>query len=109
MLNKIVDAQLSSIYFDHLPTGKDASYTVIYLGTPPSSTIQGGEDYGYEYRPEFYETQHIDLRRDLRDNKARDTESDEDVDTRGLFEKYQYFTPGKHQPLFPSTQSVIWP
>lgn len=75
------------------------SYTVMFVGTPAtkakaasaSKKVSGSEKTIYE--SEFIEPLHMDLKRDVSEgSKAGNTTRD----TRGLFEKYQFFTPGKH-------------
>ncbi|TAQ84535.1 hypothetical protein B7494_g7140 [Chlorociboria aeruginascens] len=85
-LLEINDALLYTTLLDDFPKGY--KYTVIYASTPLTSSIL--EDYTYE--PQFPGMEHMDLKRDfgIRDEGGNKTE----VDTRPLFEKYQYFTPG---------------
>ncbi|EKJ70409.1 hypothetical protein NXS19_012605 [Fusarium pseudograminearum] len=73
------------------------SYTVMFVGTPStkakaasaSKKVSGSEKTIYE--SEFIEPLHMDLKRDVSEgSKAGNTTRD----TRGLFEKYQFFTPG---------------
>jgi hypothetical protein len=74
------------------------SYTVLFVGTPssqaktasPSKKVSSSEKTIYE--SEFVEPMHMDTKRDVSDasSQARNTTRD----TRSLFEKYQFFTPG---------------
>ncbi|KAH7251663.1 hypothetical protein BKA59DRAFT_472534 [Fusarium tricinctum] len=74
------------------------SYTVLFVGTPssqaktasPSKKVSSSEKTIYE--SEFVEPMHMDIKRDVSDasSQARNTTRD----TRSLFEKYQFFTPG---------------
>jgi len=75
------------------------SYTFILLSTPATSFVDSEEVSVYE--PSFNEPLHMDLKRNIyiRD----DNNSNKTVDMRPLFEKYQFFTPGKfhaHISLF---------
>ncbi|KAG5655777.1 hypothetical protein KAF25_008896 [Fusarium avenaceum] len=74
------------------------SYTVLFVGTPSSQAktassskkVSSSEKTIYE--SEFVEPMHMDIKRDVSDasSQARNTTRD----TRSLFEKYQFFTPG---------------
>jgi len=73
------------------------SYTVLFVGTPStqaktasaSRKVSGSEKTIYE--PEFIEPLHMDLKRDVSEGSKAGNAT---RDTRGLFEKYQFFTPG---------------
>ncbi|RDL41363.1 uncharacterized protein BP5553_01342 [Venustampulla echinocandica] len=78
------DAELNT-YLKDLP--KDYKYTVIYTTSPPSTSVH--DDLVYE--PAFDEAVHMDLKRQL---LGREGEGASPRDTRPLFEKYQFFTPG---------------
>jgi hypothetical protein len=73
------------------------SYTVLFVGTPStqaktastSKKVSGSEKTIYE--PEFIEPLHMDLKRDVSEGSKAGNAT---RDTRGLFEKYQFFTPG---------------
>ncbi|KAL6924337.1 hypothetical protein FSST1_001611 [Fusarium sambucinum] len=73
------------------------SYTVLFVGTPStqaktasaSKKVSGSETTIYE--PEFIEPLHMDLKRDVSEGSKAGNAT---RDTRGLFEKYQFFTPG---------------
>ncbi|KAH6978893.1 hypothetical protein EDB82DRAFT_506580 [Fusarium venenatum] len=73
------------------------SYTVLFVGTPStqaktasaSKKAAGSEKTIYE--PEFIEPLHMDLKRDVSEGSKAGNAT---RDTRGLFEKYQFFTPG---------------
>jgi hypothetical protein len=72
---------------------KSQDYTVIYITTPQTES-QAKESlkqaqYTYEMEASFPETMQMELKRDLSSHakRANSTEG-------GLFEKYQYFTPG---------------
>lgn len=80
-VDKDADAILSKS-LDEL-TSSD-SYTIMFVGTPGEQT----------YEPEFDDRLRMDLKRDL---SSSGNESQRD--TRPLFEKYQFFTPGKHCTL----------
>lgn len=70
------------------------SYTVLFVGTPSTkakTTASKTEKTIYE--PEFIEPLHMDLKRDVSGNAEKPGNATRD--TRGLFEKYQFFTPGK--------------
>ncbi|KAF4455227.1 Protein big1 [Fusarium austroafricanum] len=71
------------------------SYTVLFVGTPStkaktpiSKTVSEPEKTIYE--SEFIEPLHMDLKRDVSDKPAGNTT----YDSRPLFQKYQFFTPG---------------
>ncbi|KAM0345150.1 hypothetical protein ACHAPU_006785 [Fusarium lateritium] len=74
------------------------SYTVLFVGTPPaqaksaSSSKKASASEKTIYEPEFIESMHMDMKRDVSDglNQAKNSTRD----TRSLFEKYQFFTPG---------------
>ncbi|KAH9910027.1 BIG1-domain-containing protein [Xylariomycetidae sp. FL2044] len=61
----------------------EGSYTLIYTG------VSSRTDDSETYEPEFQDSVHTELKRQLRPSKRQS-----DKDTRPLFEKYQYFTPG---------------
>jgi len=82
------DAMLNINFFEHLPNGPE--YTVIYT-TTPFGILQQDQPELSVYQVEFDATAHIDLKRDFR---IRADNSTDKLDTRPLFEKYQYFTPG---------------
>ncbi|GKU04877.1 hypothetical protein FLAG1_07567 [Fusarium langsethiae] len=73
------------------------SYTVLFVGTPStqaktvsaSKKVSGSEKTIYE--SEFIEPLHMDLKRDVSEGSNAGNAT---RDTRGLFEKYQFFTPG---------------
>ena len=74
-------------------------YTVLFVGTPStkaktastSKKASGSEKTIYE--SEFIEPLHMDLKRDVSEGSKAGNDT---RDTRGLFEKYQFFTPGKY-------------
>ncbi|KAF7545278.1 hypothetical protein G7Z17_g9289 [Cylindrodendrum hubeiense] len=59
------------------------SYTILFVGTPGEQT----------YQPEFDDRLRMDLKRDLSSSPMR-RDNGTERDTRPLFEKYQFFTPG---------------
>lgn len=69
--------------------GLGLSYTVIYTTTPPSGTIEE-----QTYEPQFQNPAHVDLKRDRRAEPSVIPWPGVDNDTRPLFEKYQFLTPG---------------
>ncbi|ESZ94597.1 hypothetical protein SBOR_5008 [Sclerotinia borealis F-4128] len=83
------DVMLNSVFYEHLSRGPE--YTVIYTTTPLGSVLQQDEPELPIYNAEFDATAHIDLKRDFRIKSDNSTNAH---DTRPLFEKYQYFTPG---------------
>ncbi|KAI9648758.1 hypothetical protein NHQ30_003398 [Ciborinia camelliae] len=83
------DAMLNSVFYEYLSSGPE--YTVIYATTPIGSVLQKDESESIRYNAEFEATAHIDLKRDFR---IKADNSTKEPDTRPLFEKYQYFTPG---------------
>lgn len=64
-------------------------FTVIFTGTGP--TEKEGDAEHKIYEPEFKDTTHQELKRQVGSVVRRQKERD----TRPLFEKYQFFTPGK--------------
>ncbi|KAI4951379.1 hypothetical protein J4E91_004089 [Alternaria rosae] len=70
---------------------KSQDYTVIYITTPPTEAQakESLEHHTYEMETSFPESVQMELKRDLSSHakRANSTEG-------GLFEKYQYFTPG---------------
>ncbi|QSZ29805.1 hypothetical protein DSL72_004323 [Monilinia vaccinii-corymbosi] len=83
------DVMLNSFLYEHLSSGPE--YTIIYTTSPIGSVLeQDVTDYEI-YNAEFEATAHIDLKRDFRIRADNSTKA---ADTRPLFEKYQYFTPG---------------
>ncbi|KAF4336163.1 ER BIG1 [Fusarium beomiforme] len=73
------------------------SYTVLFVGTPStkakaatSKKVSQSEKTTYD--PEFIEPLHMDLKRDVSGEAEKPGNTTRD--TRGLFEKYQFFTPG---------------
>ncbi|KAG9229444.1 BIG/ATPase V1 complex, subunit S1 [Amylocarpus encephaloides] len=87
------DAHFFNSFIKDLPEG--TKYTIIF-GTTPSTVV--AEDV-LVYEPKFEELAHMDLRRSLgpRENKYKTSK-----DTRPLFEKYQFFTPGLFMGLLVS-------
>ncbi|KAI6766223.1 hypothetical protein HG530_007293 [Fusarium avenaceum] len=94
-INTIVDAVKQ---WDSNEKWMKDSYTVLFVGTPSSQAktassskkVSSSEKTIYE--SEFVEPMHMDIKRDVSDasSQARNTTRD----TRSLFEKYQFFTPG---------------
>ncbi|EWG47790.1 hypothetical protein FVEG_07815 [Fusarium verticillioides 7600] len=69
------------------------SYTVLFVGTPSTKAkTAASKSEKTIYEPEFIEPLHMDLKRDVSDNAEKPGNATRD--TRGLFEKYQFFTPG---------------
>lgn len=69
------------------------SYTVIYTTTPLNATLPSLQVEEPLYEPEFESQEHLDLKRNL---MARVVANGNATDDRPLFEKYQFFTPGKY-------------
>lgn len=69
------------------PILSSGSYTILFIGTP-------GEK---NYQPEFEDPVRMDLKRHVQSQPIRQekNETKPERDTRPLFEKYQFFTPGK--------------
>lgn len=86
------------------------SYTVLFVGTPStkaktasiSKKASGSEKTVYE--SEFIEPLHMDLKRDVSDGSKAGNNT---RDTRGLFEKYQFFTPGKSLSLHAKLHDLL--
>jgi len=86
------DAMINTNFFEHLSSGSE--YTVIYTTTPVGAVIDSEDVEPVEpvvYDAQFDATEHLDLKRDFRVRADNSTNS---RDTRPLFEKYQFFTPG---------------
>jgi hypothetical protein len=87
---------INTNFFEHLSSGPE--YTVIYTTTPVGAVIDSEDVESVEpvvYDAEFDATEHLDLKRDFRVRADNSTNS---TDTRPLFEKYQFFTPGLSRP-----------
>jgi hypothetical protein len=77
------------MYTDILKSlSKEYKYTVIYTSTPRTPSIQIDED---TYEPSFPNPAQIELKRGLNIRVPPGTVNN---DSRPLFEKYQFFTPG---------------
>lgn len=88
----ITDALLQASFLEELSTVSGPSYTFIYHTSPLTQILEEPEAEPAYYDAEFESSpSHIDLKRDFR---IRDDNSSGEYDTRPLFEKYQYFTPG---------------
>ncbi|KAF9775947.1 hypothetical protein IL306_005945 [Fusarium sp. DS 682] len=73
------------------------SYTVLFVGTPSTkaktaTSKKASKSEKTIYEPEFIEPLHMDLKRDVSEDAEKPGNATRD--TRGLFEKYQFFTPG---------------
>ncbi|PHH71474.1 hypothetical protein CDD82_6494 [Ophiocordyceps australis] len=60
------------------------SFTIIFY-SPPGEPV---------YEAEFSDSLHIEMKRDMHSMPMRRKDNDSERDTRPLFEKYQFFTPG---------------
>lgn len=67
------------------------SYTLIFYGVP----LDAEEPAVYE--PEFEEQVLINLKRNLQGHPSRRANNETDWNKLPLFEKYQFFTPGKRR------------
>lgn len=68
---------------------EDNTYTLIIIGAPtiaPERTV---------YEPEFEETVMMDLKRNVQGQPQRRVDNETEWKKLPLFEKYQFFTPGK--------------
>lgn len=78
-------------------------YTVIYLTTPVSDAVAKAqldqEMPPYEMESPFGDYDHVELKRDLTSHARRANSTN----NAGLFERYQYFTPG----LFMAFSAII--
>ncbi|KAJ6438687.1 ER protein BIG1 [Purpureocillium lavendulum] len=63
---------------------KSDSYTILFYSTPSEPA----------YEPEFVDSLHMDLKRDMEGAHGARVDNGTQRDTRPLFEKYQFFTPG---------------
>lgn len=72
------------------------TYTVLYVTSPGqmSRRVQVAETGVYEMESQVQESVHIDLRRDLSGGMKKRANNETLVDG-PLFDKYQFFTPGK--------------
>ncbi|KAI4691458.1 hypothetical protein J4E90_002495 [Alternaria incomplexa] len=90
---RIEQLQRDDTKFDNLivNSAKSQDYTFIYITTPPTEAQakESLEHHTYEMETSFPESVQMELKRDLSSHakRANSTEG-------GLFEKYQYFTPG---------------
>lgn len=84
----LVDATLEDFIIND---AKSQDYTVVYVTTPQteSQAKESIKEYTYEMDNSFPDAMQMELKRDLSSHTKR-TNSTEG----GLFEKYQYFTPG---------------
>jgi hypothetical protein len=78
---------------------KGRSYAVLFATTPMDQTIpthmqQDGVADVPDYHSEFQEPLHSQIKR--QEGAVRRADSGKKVDSRPLFEKYQFFTPGMH-------------
>lgn len=86
MLKVYIDVSLSTNLLANIT--KDINYTLILLTTPPKSSE--GQD--YRNTESINTPSHLELKRQL---AARSHIISKDADLRPLFEKYQFFSPGK--------------
>ena len=70
--------------------------TVIFAGTSNEPS----------YEPEFEEPVHMELKRDMQGQPLRRDNNETDWEKLPLFEKYQFFTPGKSYALPSFHQSI---
>ena len=63
----------------------DGGYTILFLSSPGEPT----------YDADFVEPIQMDLKRHVRDGSVRRQSNESDWDRLPLFQKYQFFTPGK--------------
>ncbi|KAI6712242.1 hypothetical protein JHW43_005218 [Diplocarpon mali] len=96
------DAQLFSL-LKNLP---GSSYTVIYQ-TTPAAVVPVQTEKQIVYEASFAEPLHMDLKRDLWSRGRAETNS---TDSRPLFEKYQFLSPGLFMGLLVSLLllSILW-
>ncbi|KAK2630029.1 hypothetical protein QTJ16_000849 [Diplocarpon rosae] len=96
------DAQLFSL-FKNLP---GSSYTVIYH-TTPAAIVPGQTEKQTTYEASFAEPLHMDLKRNLWSRGRAETNS---TDSKPLFEKYQFLSPGLFMGLLVSLLllSILW-
>ncbi len=88
------DSTLYNLVLKELTKGY--AYTVIYITTPSTNAV--AEDRLITYEPEFMEPFHMDLKRNLQTR----AESGNATDSRPLFEKYQFLSPGLFMGLLVS-------
>ncbi|KAH6612712.1 BIG/ATPase V1 complex, subunit S1 [Boeremia exigua] len=99
-------AQQDQFLEDSLAKYADArDYTVVYITTPPTEAqakarLQADQQYQYEMDSSFADNIQMELKRDTAAHYKRANSTRDD---RGLFERYQYFTPG----LFMGFAAVI--
>ena len=95
ILISITDDAFSDTFASTLSQG--SSRVLIYITTPPGSELQGlGDNHLYEMDDPYPSALHTDLKRDLHELRKRQSDGDLDVQNGlGLFEKYQFFTPGR--------------
>lgn len=68
---------------------RDGSSTLIFFGTPAIAAERT------IYEPEFEEAVIMDLKRSVQGHPSRRADNETDWNKLPLFEKYQFFTPGK--------------
>ena len=94
--NTVVDKDIDDILaFDEGPS------VLIFISTPPSSPSQALQDsHPYEMDDPYPSGLHTDLKRDLNEFHKRQSDNETDMQAGlGLFEKYQFFTPGTRNVL----------
>lgn len=95
IIDGALDDPVSSVLDKKMPS------VLIYITTPPSADSQEMQDnHLYEMDDPYPSGLHTDLKRDLHELNKR--QSDDDIDFQGdlgLFEKYQFFTPGMSRTM----------
>lgn len=81
------DSRIDALFYNVLEQLSEESYTVIYLTSPVAGVIEESRSYD----PIFQEAFHMDLKRDVTGSKKNNSTRD----PRPLFEKYNFFSPGK--------------
>lgn len=71
------------------------SYTIVFVGTPRPSKKSSSSAEKTIYESEFIEPVRMDVKRDVTDGYIRRADNETEWDNRPLFQKYQFFTPGK--------------
>lgn len=79
------------------PPSSSRPRVLFYITTPPTSSSQDtGDTHLYEMDDPYPSALHTDLKRDLHEIRKRQSDNSTNMqDGLGLFEKYQFFTPGK--------------
>ena len=101
--DNILDHAIESYFVENY------SRVVIYITSPSSlDSTEMRDNHLYEMDDPYPSALHTDLKRDLHEIRKRQSDNSTNMQAGlGLFEKYQFFTPGKE--LAQRGQSRFWP